>query len=1199
MGIYNRLFMVFQKTHFKHTIPGIRFNPDSTSHSPSEHVTLKTWHFFWSLILSILIQVFYLSPNAWAQTEVEGEVSGVWDADGSPYVIVDTTFVPQDETLEIQPGVEVVFEQSMILTVLGEFHADGEEDDNIHFRRPDGNGPNCLIFEETSENSNITYCRLDTISVAVIGCSPVISNNHFVESRISYDGGGVAQISGNVFNAPVRLPDSVINIDGGNGHRIISNSINDDRNISIIQATNIFINETFMYSEEEEPGGTIRLRNVADLEMVNSTCWHLTISNARDITFNNCTISDLFQVLSVEGFVIQRGNYPTLRGDHLTEAVIDSCVFTGAIAFEAFEMTVTNSQMNSMWAGDWAILNVENCEIRYLCNLQASNDIEIEFRNNVINYMRVYCPNTLVENNVITQLRTGGQARLDIGPNHTTIFRNNRILNSITCGTSGGIDSSFFYHNDIGMWNNDGAIGALVEIRGTETARPLFVNNTFHEQENSRVGRWLVRVISTGTGGGTFYNNLFLGDAHGSKGLNVLYEDRGQITSDYNLFWGFDSLTNRCEIGEHSIVADPRVMSRRERDVHLLADSPLIDAGSDHWDESDLDETAPDIGCYYFDQSVDHPPFIVGELAVEGDPFRDFVYDAEVVDDGEVMEIWFENLPEWLEVTDDGDGHDETVRLSGRPPQDDAELYNFEIWSRDNDDQTDSIMVALTVNPNHRLWGEISGRLPRDGSPYTVVSTLTVPRGEELIIEPGTELRFRHYDDIPADARIEVLGSLKAIGTIEDSIIFTSESERGGIGGQAARDWHGIHIKADENQDSTIIQFCLVLHSRFGVECNAAHNVRISNCKLIDNYYSTIIYGGASVIVSDNFFDCSSLSRHMTGLQVGNAEGVFADSSFVVISGNEFQGPIDDDTLWSNNGMFLRSDSCEVFGNIFKNLVTAIGTGFAGPKLHKNVITMCLQGIWAFNESYPLVYNNDFIGLNTGCYFHPYDDSVGIKLFNNIFFQCDSVAIMSREYPWDESGGFEIMHNLLFGNSTDFYAMDIEGNPLPLNGLGEIVDTNANGDSCDTYYNIFFDPLIVAPDSGDYHLAENSPCINAGVDVGLPFGGHAPDIGAFEFDLINLINEGTLQPDKLTLFPNYPNPFNSQTRIRFSLPQRSETKLIVYDIQGRLQKVLVDDHFDSGQHAVMLNAGTLASGVYFVRLETKRETRINLIHLLK
>jgi hypothetical protein len=49
--------------------------------------------------------------------------------------------------------------------------------------------------------------------------------------------------------------------------------------------------------------------------------------------------------------------------------------------------------------------------------------------------------------------------------------------------------------------------------------------------------------------------------------------------------------------------------------------------------------------------------------------------------------------------------------------------------------------------------------------------------------------------------------------------------------------------------------------------------------------------------------------------------------------------------------------------------------------------------------------------------------------------------------------------------------------------------------------NISADPLFVDLALPDIRLLPGSPCIDAGVDVGLPYLGSAPDMGAFEFDL--------------------------------------------------------------------------------------------------
>jgi hypothetical protein len=84
-------------------------------------------------------------------------------------------------------------------------------------------------------------------------------------------------------------------------------------------------------------------------------------------------------------------------------------------------------------------------------------------------------------------------------------------------------------------------------------------------------------------------------------------------------------------------------------------------------------------------------------------------------------------------------------------------------------------------------------------------------------------------------------------------------------------------------------------------------------------------------------------------------------------------------------------------------------------------------------------------------------------------------------------------------NNCDFYGNsggDFSGQFIP--GLGEIFTTNPNGDPCDVYQNISLDPQFVNVGSGDYHLAANSPCIDAG-DPSLPNdpNGTVSDIGAY------------------------------------------------------------------------------------------------------
>jgi hypothetical protein len=93
-------------------------------------------------------------------------------------------------------------------------------------------------------------------------------------------------------------------------------------------------------------------------------------------------------------------------------------------------------------------------------------------------------------------------------------------------------------------------------------------------------------------------------------------------------------------------------------------------------------------------------------------------------------------------------------------------------------------------------------------------------------------------------------------------------------------------------------------------------------------------------------------------------------------------------------------------------------------------------------------------------------------------------------------------------------------------------------------------------------------------------------------------------PRKLSLSQNYPNPFNPDTKILFALASKSNVRLEVFDIMGRLVKTLVNKEMVAGSYDVTW-AGVdeknnpVASGVYFYRLVTDQGTRQAKMTLLR
>jgi hypothetical protein len=95
------------------------------------------------------------------------------------------------------------------------------------------------------------------------------------------------------------------------------------------------------------------------------------------------------------------------------------------------------------------------------------------------------------------------------------------------------------------------------------------------------------------------------------------------------------------------------------------------------------------------------------------------------------------------------------------------------------------------------------------------------------------------------------------------------------------------------------------------------------------------------------------------------------------------------------------------------------------------------------------------------------------------------------------------------------------------------------------------------------------------------------------------------EPTYLTdLLPVSPNPFNPETRLRFTLEERLVAKLRIYDVQGRLVRTMVDGVRDRGLHDLPWDGSddrgrALPSGVYFVALTTEEHSLTRKLVILR
>ena len=93
-------------------------------------------------------------------------------------------------------------------------------------------------------------------------------------------------------------------------------------------------------------------------------------------------------------------------------------------------------------------------------------------------------------------------------------------------------------------------------------------------------------------------------------------------------------------------------------------------------------------------------------------------------------------------------------------------------------------------------------------------------------------------------------------------------------------------------------------------------------------------------------------------------------------------------------------------------------------------------------------------------------------------------------------------------------------------------------------------------------------------------------------------------PKVVTLYENYPNPFNPSTEIRFDIPTTRDVRLRIYNQLGQTVRTLVDQQMKAGSYRILWDATTengkeVSSGVYFYGLEAGEFNQIRKMTLIK
>jgi hypothetical protein len=489
--------------------------------------------------------------------------------------------------------------------------------------------------------------------------------------------------------------------------------------------------------------------------------------------------------------------------------------------------------------------------------------------------------------------------------------------------------------------------------------------------------------------------------------------------------------------------------------------------------------------------------------------------------------------------------------------------------------------LAVPVPADTSVSGTITTTTwTKANSPYRVTATITVPSGNTLTIQPGV--------DVLVDSAVSIIvgGSLVATGTPTDSVRFV---------GANTNWWGGIRVSGGDSSSFSYARISGAFGSdRYGgiVVADSGTKALFLNCVISGNATSED-GGGISSLGASLMMRGCRVSHNIISAGVGYGVGIYlrAGNACIVsceMTGNDgpwggglaFEQPhsvasgavfIDSSTFTGNHVQF--GGGLYIHPVIYLIYYLCIGEEPPPPEPPPFTVTVShtlIADNWALHSASALIVENPQSTVNlTNC-----------TIVGNTGGDWHPAAILI-------SGPATVnaVNSIVWGNSPSQLLADYDGH-YAISYSAVEGDTLVSGEG-----NINADPLFADPATGDYHLKWGSPCIDAG-DPNSPLdpGGTRADMGAF-YHPHGVSVADVDRPVSSHLAQNFPNPFNANTIIRFSLPEAGQISLMVYDVNGRVVRKLVNEYLLAGVHGVLwdgndLTGRQMASGVYLYRLVT-------------
>ena len=434
-------------------------------------------------------------------------------------------------------------------------------------------------------------------------------------------------------------------------------------------------------------------------------------------------------------------------------------------------------------------------------------------------------------------------------------------------------------------------------------------------------------------------------------------------------------------------------------------------------------------------------------------------------------------------------------------------------------------LITYSVFAQTNVTGNQSGTWNTSGSPYIVTGNITVPSGEILTVEPGVTINFQgHY-------QFKINGKLIAEGTESDSIIFTAENTNTG--------WGGIRVNSSQ---VSLFKYCKIEYGKTQGDYPNVHgggvalfssNAVFEHCVFYHNQADTGEDGMGGAVYALNttgatqFSYCRFIANH-----------AFGEGGAVKFS--------------SANG--VEFFNCEFIGNNCK-----YGGGAVSCYSAANI----KFAFTLFTDNYTLYSGGGAIQTLGMANSLTFENST---FYGNSANNGDGGAV---SLAYAEAS---FVNSIIFNNPgaySDNIYLDIAAS-ASINYCNTPMPDGAEGNN-----NINTNPMFVNAAQNDFHLTENSPCVDAGTDIGYDYLGTAPDMGCFEFDPATyILNMSAI--NKPAIFPN-----PAKETVNILVDTKTNLSWQLYDLSGKIIKT-------GNTHC--FSVIELAKGTYVIKIFTKTGT---------